>query len=301
MGGSLLANFDQTFTVMKARFQYFIPIAFLCFVVVLYGTSMQRTDAARAARGFQVDSVKVGAQIKMDEEVYDFKDIELGTIVEHTFVIHNEGTDTLTIIDAHPSCGCTAAVMDNKKIGPGGVSHLKVKFDSNNKGEGPIVKLITITSNSHEQAEKIIRITGRIVKSKTAHKNQAMHLDGLFQGDCAKCHVEKGKGELGARLYDADCAICHGLKTDGKPGPELSSQEMMKHTQKEWKKMIADGMPHTNMPGFALKNKGPLGDEEIASLVEYMDAFKKELQRQHTMQGTSPSTDGNGTAVNHAN
>jgi mono/diheme cytochrome c family protein len=276
---------------MKARFQYFVPLAFLVFMVALGATSLRHTDAAHAAKMLRVDTtLGQPAQIKMDEEVYDFKDIELGTIVEHTFIIHNTGGDTLNIIDAHPSCGCTAAIMDNKKIAPGALAHLKVKFDSNNKGEGPIVKLITITSNSHDQAEKVIRITGRIVKSKTAHKNMAMHLDGMFVGDCAKCHVDKGKGELGARLYDQDCAVCHGLKADGKPGPELSSDAMMKHTSKEWQKIIANGTPHTNMPGFALKNKGPLGDEEIASLVEYMGAFKKELTRSRTLKGTQSST-----------
>jgi cytochrome c553 len=279
---------------MKARFQYFVPLAFLVFMVALYATSLQHNNDAHAARILRIDSTEHPAQIKMDEEVYDFKDIELGTIVEHTFIIHNIGGDTLIIIEAHPSCGCTAAVMDNKKIGAGNSAHLKVKFDSNNKGEGPIVKLITITSNSHDQAEKVIRITGRIVKSKTAHKMQAMHLDGIFAGDCAKCHVDKGKGELGARLYDQDCAICHGLKSDGKPGPELSSDAMMKHTSKEWQKIIANGTPHTDMPGFALKNKGPLGDEEIASLVEYMDAFKKELNRNRTLKGTTPAPS-NGT------
>ncbi len=282
---------------MKARFQYFIPLAFLLFMVALCATSMRHTNDARAANMLQVDSsTGQPPQIKMDEEVYDFKDIELGTIVEHTFLIHNTGGDTLTIIDAHPSCGCTAAIMDFKKIPGGGTAHLKVKFDSNNKGEGPIVKLITITSNSHDQAEKVIRITGRIVKSKTAHKNMAMHLDGVFQGDCAKCHVDKGKGELGARLYDQDCAICHGLKAEGKPGPELSSDAMMKHTAKDWQKIIANGMPHTNMPAFAIKNKGPLGDEEIASLVEYMGAVKKELTRNRTLKGTSPTSGNTSTS-----
>ena len=275
---------------MKSRIQFAVPLAFLAFAATLFMLSPKSAmvSSVHAAKHLRVDStVGKNAQIKMDEELFDFKDIELGTIVEHTFLIHNTGEDTLTIIDAHPSCGCTAAVMDNKKIAPGATSHLKVKFDSNNKGEGPITKIITITSNSHDQAEKVIRIVGRIVKSKTAHKNMEMHLDGLFVGDCAKCHVDKGKGELGARLFDADCGICHGLKADGKPGAELASDGMMKHTPKEWTKIIGAGMPHTNMPAFATKYKGPLSDEEIASLVEYMIAFKKELSRSKTMNGSS--------------
>jgi mono/diheme cytochrome c family protein len=287
---------------MKVRIQYLIPLAFVGFMLALVVTT-RPIPTARAARFAPVDSMKGKiAQIKTDEDIYDFKDIELGTIAEHTFLLHNTGDDTLRIIDAHPSCGCTAAFPDTKVVPPGGVSHLKIKFDSNNKPEGPIVKLITITSNSHDNAEKIIRITGRIVKSKTAHKTQ-MHLDGLFVGDCAKCHVDKGKGELGARLYDADCAICHGLKADGKPGAELSSDAMMNHTTKEWTKLISNGHETDGMPAFAKKNKGPLGDEEIASLVEYMGAFKKELERQNTMKGASGSatnpSQGNSPQMTH--
>src|SRR6476469_3069060 len=116
-----------------------------------------------------------------------------------------------------------------------------------------------------------------------------MHLDGVFQGDCAKCHVDKGKGELGARLFEADCAICHGLKADGKPGPELASDAMMKHTPKQWKQIIENGLPNSAMPAFHTKNKGPLGEEEIASLIEYMGAFKKELDRSKNMKSLTPT------------
>jgi mono/diheme cytochrome c family protein len=125
-----------------------------------------------------------------------------------------------------------------------------------------------------------------------------MHLDGLFQGDCAKCHVEKGKGELGARLYEADCAICHGLKSDGKPGAELASTSMLNHSPKQWESIIANGVPNTGMPAFHTKNKGPLGDEEIASLVEYMGAFKKEAERNNMMKTLNNTTGTTGTAKN---
>jgi mono/diheme cytochrome c family protein len=182
-------------------------------------------------------------------------------------------------------------------IPPGEKGVLQVKFDANNKPEGPIIKSVTISSNSRERSETMVRIQGRVVKSKLAHKS-TMHLDGLFQGDCAKCHVDKGRGELGARLYEADCAVCHGMKADMKPAPELASAAMMNHTPKQWKQIIENGVPNTGMPAFHTKNKGPLGDEEIASLVEYMGAFKKELQRSKVMNGSMQPTKGTATAVN---
>jgi mono/diheme cytochrome c family protein len=272
---------------MKSRLKYGLPALALLAVMAAYvfvpGLSMPRADAARVV---PIDSTQKGAMIKVDEDIYDFHDIEQGTIAEHAFTIHNTGTDTLVILSTHPSCGCTAAIMDNPRIAPGQASRLQVKFDANNKPEGPIQKSVTISSNSRDQSERMIRIQGRVVKSKLAHKS-TMHLDGLFQGDCAKCHVDKGRGELGARLYEADCAICHGTKTDMKPGPELAAASMMNHTPKQWKQIIENGVPNTAMPAFHTKNKGPLGDEEIASLVEYMGAFKKELQRSKAMGSIS--------------
>jgi mono/diheme cytochrome c family protein len=267
---------------MKSRIVYALPAILLAVLIGAYGFAPQ-TSSLHAAKAYKVDTTKKGAQIKLEEDTYDFHDIEQGTKAEHIFTIGNTGTDTLVITGTRPSCGCTAAVVDESKVAPGKATRLRVTFDANNKPEGPIIKSVTITSNSVEGSERMVRIQGRVVKSKLAHK-ETMHLDGLFQGDCAKCHVDKGKGELGARLYEADCAICHGLKSDGKPGAELASTTMLNHSPKQWESIIANGVPNTGMPAFHTKNKGPLGDEEIASLVEYMGAFKKEAERNNMMK-----------------
>jgi len=272
---------------MSSRIKLFIPVLVLGVLAFVYTLDPQAFDVniARAHKFFSTDSTMNGPIIEVNEEVHDFKNIELNTLAEHTFFIKNTGTDTLHILNTHASCGCTSALMDEKAIAPNGISRLKVTFDAHNKGEGPIVKSITITSDAKNKPEMQLRIQGTIVKSKTAHKAaEMMHIEGVFQGDCAKCHVDKGKGELGARLFDADCGICHGSKADGKPGAELASDNMMRHSEKEWKKIIANGIPNSNMPAFHTKNKGPLNDDEIASLVEYMGAFKKELNRQKSLK-----------------
>jgi mono/diheme cytochrome c family protein len=281
---------------MKSRIGYrtigaALPPFIIALAVIAFGFLPQGTFSSGAslfaARPVPVDTTKKGAQIEIKEDNYDFHDIEQGTKAQHDFEIFNTGADTLVVLGTHPSCGCTAAMMDMSRIPPHGSSRLHVTFDANGKPEGPIVKSVTITTNSKEKADAMVRIQGRVVKSKLAHKEQ-MHLDGMFQGDCAKCHVDKGKGELGARLYEADCAVCHGTKADGKPGPELASETMMKHTPKQWKTIIENGIEKTAMPGFHTKNKGPLGDEEIASLVEYLGAFKKEMERNNMLKSTQP-------------
>jgi cytochrome c2 len=287
--------------MMKRSMKFFAPLAIvLVAVAAIWGVSRFAGVNAAHAHGDMVGGDTAAAngkyaQIKVEEEIHDFGDIELNTFAEHTFFIKNTGNDTLTIVNTHASCGCTAAVMDNMKIAPNGISRLKVKFDAHNKGTGPITKTITISSNSKTEADKVLRIKGIIVESKTVHKkgemgDAAMHLEGVFQGDCAKCHVDKGRGELGARLYDADCAICHGASADGKPGPELTSKDMMSHDKKSWTKIIKNGIPKSHMPAFALANKGPLNDEEIASIVDYLDAFKKNLSRTESKASDNAKT-----------
>jgi mono/diheme cytochrome c family protein len=272
---------------MKSRIALALPPVFLAALIAAY-LVFPGVMSAQLPSHPPVDTVKKGANIKIDEDSYDFHDIEQGTKAEHNFLIKNDGTDTLVVSNTRASCGCTAAVLDVKSIPPGGTSRLKVTFDANNKPEGPIMKSVTITSNAKNTPEAMVHIQGRVVKSKMAHKTP-MHLDGLFQGDCASCHVNKGKGELGARLYEADCAICHGQKVDDKPGPELASEAMLKHTPKQWQNIIENGIPNSAMPAFHTKNKGPLGDEEIASLVEYMSAFKKEAERNGVKNSLAPS------------
>ena len=224
-----------------------------------------------------------GPKIAVNEVDHDFGKVEQQGTAETFFVISNVGSDTLQIVSANPSCGCTAAVLDEKKLAPGKTTRLKVTFDPHNKAEGPFFKTITIVSNSVVDPQKQVKIHGNIYRSKLAHK-EMMHLDGVFQGNCASCHVDKGKGELGAKLYEADCAICHGVKSDNKPGPDITADEMMNHSPDQWKKLIAEGRVNTNMPGFATKYKGPLSDEEIASLVDYLGAFKKNLLRERQMK-----------------
>jgi mono/diheme cytochrome c family protein len=143
-------------------------------------------------------------------------------------------------------------------------------------------------SNSKKDSAMMLRIHGTIFKSKLAHSGEMMHLDGVFQGNCASCHVEKGKGELGTKLYEADCAICHGSKADNKPGPDITSGEMMNHDEKSWKEIIAEGRANTNMPAFGLKNKGPLNEKEIASLVDYLGNFKKNFVHDHSKAANTP-------------
>ncbi len=232
------------------------------------------------------DSTIKGPRIAVSELDHDFGKVEQHSDVETSVTISNIGTDTLHINEARPSCGCTVPVPQKNVLAPGESTPLKITFHPQGKAEGPFFKTINIFSNSVVESVKQIQIHGTVFISKLSHK-EAMHITGVFEGDCASCHVNKGKGELSSKLYEADCAICHGSKADNKPGPDLTSDEMMNHTPDQWRKIIADGIVNSNMPAFHTKNKGPLGDDEIASLVDYLGAYKKNLAHEQSLKAPS--------------
>lgn len=277
-----------------------INVLFAAFVLLAGLLTLEMTSdtvgmrSAFAGLFVPQDTVK-GPKIEFNEETHDFGKIEQNTNATTTFIIKNIGTDTLVITSANPSCGCTATFIDpnKKKLAPGQSADLKVTFDAHNKAPGPMTKIVTVVSNAVNGSQRQLKITGNIFKSTVAHSGTAMSVQGVFEGSCASCHVDKGKGELGAKLYEADCAICHGSAAEHKPGADIASDAMMNYEPKEWKRIIAEGVPNTNMPAFHTKHKGPLSDEEIASLVDYMGAFKKNLMRERQMKSLN---DGGATA-----
>lgn len=277
---------------MKRTFALLAAGIAIAAFVLLNGPSSFELRTAVAGFFAPADSMK-GPRIEFNEEVHDFGKIGQNTNAETTFTIKNVGTDTLEIVSANASCGCTATVLDIKRLAPGMVSRLKVTFDAHNKAEGPMVKTVTVVSNAVNGAQKTLRIQGTIFKSNTAHVGEAMSIQGVFEGNCASCHVDKGKGELGAKLYEADCAICHGSAADHKPGADIASDAMMNYDEKAWTTIIRDGIPNSNMPAFHTKHKGPLNDEEIASIVDYLKAFKKNLQREKSMKSLEGPTKAN--------
>ena len=58
------------------------------------------------------------AIIRFNEEIHEFGKIEQNTPAETTFIIYNDGTDTLEVFSANPSCGCTASFPGKKRIAP---------------------------------------------------------------------------------------------------------------------------------------------------------------------------------------
>lgn len=91
-------------------------------------------------------------KISIDNREHDFGELNLKDKAEHTFVIKNEGTADLIILEAKPSCGCT--VPDNytkTPIKPGDTGIVPIVFSATSAGIQ--TKTVTLTTNTEAGTE----------------------------------------------------------------------------------------------------------------------------------------------------
>ncbi|MEO6301696.1 MAG: DUF1573 domain-containing protein [Bacteroidia bacterium] len=106
------------------------------------------------------------AEIKFEEEEFDFGKITQGEIVSHAFIFKNTGKSNLIISGASGSCGCTVPEWPKEPIKAGAENKINVVFSSEGK-KGLQDKTITIITNC-EPSTRILRIKTEIIVAETA-------------------------------------------------------------------------------------------------------------------------------------
>jgi hypothetical protein len=104
-----------------------------------------------------IEGSVAGPVIYMPEWEHDFGKMKQGDVVKYTFKIVNKGTSLLRIRDITTSCGCTAAIVNNKDIPAGKEGEILVQFDSSGK-MGKLSRRITVFSNDPKNTYKNITI-----------------------------------------------------------------------------------------------------------------------------------------------
>lgn len=107
-----------------------------------------------------------GAKIVIDNGKFVFgKASKVEGVLETTFVIKNEGAETLEIGDITTSCGCTSAEIEDQSISPGSETKLTVKFDPNfhEEPEGVFTRTVFIPTNDPNTPEAEVSIEVEII------------------------------------------------------------------------------------------------------------------------------------------
>ncbi len=93
--------------------------------------------------------------LKLDKNQHDFGKVAEGEVVEFNVKFSNVGSDQLKIDRVKTSCGCTAALVSEKEIQPGGTGEINIKLDTSDRS-GKMARTITVFSNDPENPEQTI-------------------------------------------------------------------------------------------------------------------------------------------------
>jgi len=99
------------------------------------------------------------------KEIHDFGNVEYGGNTIYAFEFTNIGNDTLFILNATSSCGCTIPEWTKGPIAPNTNGFILVKYNS--FIVGPINKSVIVFSNSIVDKEKVLRIKGEVLYDLT--------------------------------------------------------------------------------------------------------------------------------------
>ncbi len=105
---------------------------------------------------------KNGPEIKFEETIHDYGDIELNGDGVHIFEFTNIGNEPLILSKPRSSCGCTVPSWPKEPILPGETNEIKVTYNTHKAGS--FNKTVTIYSNSKTV---LLRIKGKVIAKPT--------------------------------------------------------------------------------------------------------------------------------------
>lgn len=101
--------------------------------------------------------------LSIDKEEFDFGRVLVGEVVDHYYVLKNEGKTKLVIRKVKASCGCTATQPEQMEIDPGQSTRIKASFNSAGR-VGQQHKTITVITNDPKRSNITLTIKGEVYK-----------------------------------------------------------------------------------------------------------------------------------------
>lgn len=92
---------------------------------------------------------------------HDFGQLVEGESLVYTYRFHNAGDQVLDIGNVRVSCGCTAALLSERRLAPGMLGELKVTFDSRGF-RGKIQKVINFETNDPKHPSVTFTLSGTV-------------------------------------------------------------------------------------------------------------------------------------------
>lgn len=102
-----------------------------------------------------------GARVKFSELAWHFGKVKQNEVLNHEFVFKNIGDGTLEVKKVSTSCGCTAALVSEKKVEPGEEGRIKADFDTRGYS-GEVSKYIYFESNDAADPRLELKISATV-------------------------------------------------------------------------------------------------------------------------------------------
>ena len=109
------------------------------------------------------------AEIKFEETLIDYGEIEFDSDGKRTFKFANIGNAPLVFNRISSSCGCTVPKRPDKPIQPGESGEIEVEYDT--KRVGIFMKAVTINSNA-SNSNVILRIKGEVLEEEEEEEEE---------------------------------------------------------------------------------------------------------------------------------
>ena len=159
-----------------------------------------------------------GPKITFTKDAHDFGKIKQGDEPAFEFVFKNEGDAVLTIKNVETSCGCTAALVSDKKIEPGKSGKIKVAFSSRGYS-GEVTKYIYVDTDDPNAPRLQLKISAAVdVPPQPRIDLDKYTYDAglLIEGDTLQAQVMvKNRGDLELRF---ECELANAaFSVGGKP------------------------------------------------------------------------------------
>jgi mono/diheme cytochrome c family protein len=267
------------------RQMFFAAVSALVFAAGLFTAAAQPSNAVASAPVFAPDYSH--ASEPLPDGVIDWDGLIKATdatngqdFARFTFSFTNAFTNQITILNVHPSCGCTTAELPPVPwtIPAGSNGLMKISVNLQGKA-GTLFKSVNVTTDrGYKNLMLRINIAPPVIVQMTEEQRAAgvaaakTDRQAVFKGDCASCHVKNIQGKFGQPLFEAICAVCHEANPRASMVPDLHN--LKDPTSEEfWRTWVTSGKAGTLMPAFATAQGGPLNDMQIASLAAYLNAI----------------------------
>ena len=164
------------------------------------------------AIALSADLAAAGPRLGIAEPVSDFGTVEQGTPVTHVFQLENTGDAALRISNVKSSCGCTAAVVSDHDVQPGGEARVLATLDTS-RAAGRTTKVLSVYSDDPQVPVAALTLTGVVLADLTLTPNP-VYLGRIRRGETVTREVVIRPGRpLGKDTVRAVTGELSGLQT----------------------------------------------------------------------------------------